>query len=178
MRYRRPPYRRPRQNLRRSTSVWRLGCPSQQRPGPYYCTPPTRRTARHSGIHSATSRLDTSPSVCASPAQPPDSSATAMCVRHALCLTIVARDAPIPAAPGVRFVTLPGLQLESSGDDDRRRLAAHLRDHPEDSHVVCGCAPCALHRNLTKAWLQALLLSPSPPWESCRNGDIIRRCSR
>jgi len=84
------------------------------------------------------------------------------CVRHALLLAIVARDAPIPAAPGVRFVTLPGLQLESSGDDDRRRLAAHLRDHPEDSHVVCGCAPCAIHRNLTKAWLQALLLSPSP----------------
>ena len=84
------------------------------------------------------------------------------CVRHALRLATVARGVPIPAAPGVRFVTLPGLQLESSGDDDRKKLAAHLRDHPEDSHVVCGCAPCALHRNLTKAWLQALLLSPSP----------------
>jgi len=84
------------------------------------------------------------------------------CVHHTLRLTIVARDAPIPAAPGVRFVTLPGLQLEPSGDDDQRRLDAHLRNHPEDSLVVCGCAPCALHRNLTKAWLQALLLSPSP----------------
>ena len=84
------------------------------------------------------------------------------CVRHALRLAIVARGTPIPAAPGVRFVTLPGLQLESSGDDDRRKLATHLRNHLEDSHVVCGCAPCALHRNLTKAWLQALLLPPSP----------------
>jgi len=81
------------------------------------------------------------------------------CVRHALRFAIVARGIPIPAAPGVRFVTLPGLQLESCGDDDRRKLAtfATTRKIPTSS-----VAPCALHRNLTKAWLQALLLPPSP----------------
>jgi len=82
------------------------------------------------------------------------------CVRHALRLAVVTRDVPIPTAPGVRFVTLPGLQLKSSSDGKRRRLDVHLSDNRGDSNFVCGCAPCVLHRNMTKAWLQALLLAP------------------
>jgi len=80
------------------------------------------------------------------------------CVRHALRLAIVAQDAPWQSRQLPASVSLHCRGCSWSP----AATTIGVGDHPEDFHVVCGCAACALHRNLTKAWLQALLLSPPP----------------
>ena len=93
-----------------------------------------------------------------------------VCVRHTL--RVVQRLQPVEPAktPGVRFVTLPGLQPTPSDEESRRRLIRLRNDNPEQSLVACGCDICVAHRNLAHAWLTARRLAAVPPtgWRMSR----------
>ena len=94
------------------------------------------------------------------------------CVGHALALTRIAYPSEAPQTPGVTFFHVPGLQLRPSASDDRRRLERFLADNPDQSHVVCGCVPCTLHRNCVKAWCQARHYRDNPTGGMLSRRDI------
>jgi len=92
------------------------------------------------------------------------------CVSHAVSLTRLAYPCELPTTPGVAFMHVPGLQLRPSTEADRQSLIQFLLENPEQSHVVCGCIPCTLHRNCVKAWSQAREYRDATPHPegSCR----------
>lgn len=77
------------------------------------------------------------------------------CIRHATRLAKSVCSADIPITVGVRFLTLPGIELYRSTSSEQQELADLLAKHPERTFVVCSCAPCTAHRNLASAWAQA-----------------------
>ena len=95
------------------------------------------------------------------------------CLSHALRLTEKAMPAESPAIPGVRLMTLPGLQLPPSTDDQRQRLSQFLQRHPEQSLVACGCETCTIHQNCVQAWVRARRSRPPflPAAGGCHERD-------
>ena len=81
------------------------------------------------------------------------------CVAHMLHLCHSEVESGVPTAPGIRFVHLPGLPLELSTAEKRRQLDELLRSHPEKSLVGCGCRTCIAHREMARAWSNALALT-------------------
>jgi len=92
------------------------------------------------------------------------------CVAHAVEWTNLEFKTEQQPAPGIRFVRLPGLHLTPASVIDQTTLRKAMERQPRQYMVVCGCIFCSLHRNLTKAWLQARQLPP-PAVGSCHASD-------
>jgi len=91
------------------------------------------------------------------------------CVTHAIEWTNLEFATERPPAPGIRIVRLEGLHLTPASVIDQTMLRRAMERQPRQAMVVCGCISCSLHRNLTKAWLQARQLPPSAV--SCHASD-------
>ena len=81
------------------------------------------------------------------------------CVAHNLHLLETDAHDDLPTVPGVRYVHL-ALPCSVSSAADRRRLDAQLKKKPQATFVVCGCARCGSHRDLVRAYREALRLTP------------------
>ena len=102
------------------------------------------------------------------------------CVSHALRLATRIYATEMPSMPGVRFLTLPGLSLQPATKEQVLQLVQFFDKHPEQSLVACGCVTCARHRNLAKAWRQALSIQndTTAARRHCYNSLARRRNAR
>jgi len=81
------------------------------------------------------------------------------CVTHMLHLSHREVESRAPTAPGIRFVNLSGLPLEISTAEKGRQLDEQLPRHPEKSLVGRGCQTCITHKEMARAWSNALAMT-------------------
>jgi len=84
------------------------------------------------------------------------------CVGHMNQLVDADVVAEPVTVPGLRFIQLPGLPTtRGSSAGERSRLDDLLRRRPDKGLLGCGCRSCTSHRELARAWCEALALQPS-----------------
>ena len=104
------------------------------------------------------------------PGQPNRLCDCASCIAHRQGLVDTSPQTAITSTrspPALKFVRLP-IDVERSTADARWHLHCAAKGRRDQAGVVCGCIRCGLHRNLAKAWSQAIADTfPHRP-ESCR----------
>ena len=84
------------------------------------------------------------------------------CVGHMNQLVDADVVAEPVAVPGLRFIQLPVLpSIRGSSAGERSRLDDRLRRRPDKGLLGCGCRSCTTHRELARAWCEALAPQPS-----------------
>ena len=101
------------------------------------------------------------------------------CVGHALQLVDMSLTSRQPLKPGLHYVHVPGVTHPAAAKHDIERLAAKVIQQPAVALLARCCRLCVLHRNLLKAWMQAVEADrPAQPPAIAPHCSSLTRCRR